>query len=204
MARPANPELKPRMLEEARRSLLRDGWGGFSLRKVAREVGCSQSAVYLHFDNRDALVHALIDEGMGLLFERLVAANVAAPDPRERIERMCRAYLAFGLENREFYEIMFSLPPEQMERYPSDKYKRATRNLGLFEEALAEVWGIESAKDRAVRLAATSIWSTLHGALCLLVNQRVDFSLPQHDVIASSVRLAMSMVDLGPGSQDDA
>lgn len=202
MARPANPELKPRMLEEARRSLLRDGWGGFSLRKVAREVGCSQTAVYLHFDNKDALVHALIDEGMGLLFEQLVAANVSAPEPRERIERMCRAYMTFGLANREYYEIMFNLPPEQMERYPSDKYKRATRNLGLFEEALAEAWGIDDPKHRDVRLSATSIWSTLHGALCLMVNQRVDFALPQADVLASSVRLAMSMVDLGPRGDD--
>ncbi|GJM21319.1 MAG: TetR family transcriptional regulator [Planctomycetota bacterium] len=201
MARPANPELKPRMLEEARRLLQRDGWAAFSLRKVARQVPCAPTAVYLHFDNKDALVHALIDEGMGRLFERLsTAAASKASSPRVRIERMCRAYMAFGLENREFYEIMFSLPPEQMERYPSEMYKRAVLNLGLFQEALAEAWGCPGSDAKDVRLAATSIWSCLHGALCLMCNQRIDFSLPQDEVIRSSVELALCMVDRRPGA----
>ena len=54
---------------------------------------------------------------------------------------MCRAYLRFAIENPAYYEIMFTLHPQHMERYPQDKYRRVRRNLELMGALLGRAAG---------------------------------------------------------------
>jgi len=119
--------------------LLSDGYKSLSMRKLAKSVGCTATSIYLYFSNKDALIHALIDEGMEKLRVVLEGALADASTAKQRLEAICRAYLDFGLANPEYYEAMFMLHPQRMERYPAEKYRLARRNLDLFRAALAAV-----------------------------------------------------------------
>ncbi|MCB9896975.1 MAG: TetR/AcrR family transcriptional regulator [Planctomycetes bacterium] len=196
--RAVDPAQVPRrILEQTRHLLVRDGWAALSMRKVAARVGCTATNLYRHFASKDALVHALIDEGMAELHGRLAVAVADGGSPDERLECLCRAYLSFARTNREYYEIMFMLHPERMERYPPESYRRARRNLELIEDVLADGRGV-ARDDARLPAAATAVWSALHGAASLQLAFRVDHSI-DHAALEDEL-VALALTALHPAS----
>ena len=191
-------DLRRVILDSTRHLLVRDGYQSVSMRKIARAIGYSATSIYLHFENKDVLIHALIEEGMDQLLEALKAVEAAHPaDPIACLQALCRRFVDFGLENPEYYEIMFMLHPERMERYPAEKYRRARRNLDVIAATLADgvVQGVMVVED--VRVAA------LHGAVSLLLVRRVDVRIDPDAFIEATITQTMQGV-LAPGVQEVA
>ena len=184
-------DLRRDILEQARKLLLAEGYSQVSMRKVAAAVGRTPTSIYLYFESKDSLIHALIEEGMERIFGQLAGVAAEEGEPRRRLGRLCRSFLEFGLENPEYYEIMFMLHPEQMERYPTEKYRRARRNLRLFADVLAE--GRPELADPM--LGATVIWAQLHGAVTLMLARRLDANLDPAAFIDAVVDQALHQLD---------
>ncbi len=193
-----NVSLRDRVLETARRIVIQEGYAALSMRAVAREIGCSATAIYLHFDSKDALMHSIVDEGMRLLNEILTRAAELEVDPLRRLERMLRSYVAFGLDNPEYYEIMFMLHPRLLERYPAESYRRARRNLDIIADAVVAASDKPLDNDTA-RRAATAAWSTVHGVISLMLAGRIDAALPTEPVIDQVIRSALMGLGLTNG-----
>lgn len=186
MAASDEQDVRRRILDTTRHLLVNEGYAGLSMRRIARAVGFSATSIYLYFENKDALVYALIDEGMARLYQALQAA-AAVEDPVLRLRGLCQAYLAFGREQPEYYEIMFLLHSAQMGRYPADRYRRARRNLELIVEAL-EAGRADGVFDVAQpRTAASAIWATLHGAVSLLIANRLDVAVAPEALVGAAV-----------------
>lgn len=171
-------DLRRLILDTTRHLLVEDGYTTLSMRKIARSIGYSATTIYLYFDNKDALFHALIDEGMERLYQALQVLEEEHPeDLVKRLEALCRGYVAFGLANPEYYEIMFTLHPKHMARYPAEKYRRGRRNLDLFARLLEA--GIQQGVFLPVspRVTASTIWAALHGIVSLLIAERVDIRI---------------------------
>lgn len=166
--------LRRAILDTARQLLTTVGYAHLSMRNIAKEIGYSATSIYLHFESKDDLIHALIDEGVDVLFRELSQSDVAASSPEQRLEAMCRAYVRFGLERSEYYGIMYVLHPEYIKRYPVDKYRKARRNLEIMAQAVQD--GIEAGVFRKVEpmLAVNLAWAQLHGIVTLLSSERVD------------------------------
>lgn len=184
-----NGDLRRLILDTTRHLLVQEGYQNLSMRKIARSIDYSATSIYLYFDNKDALLHALIHEGMMQLFERLSGATEVHPeDPVNRLEALCERFISFGLENPEYYEIMFQLRPERMNRYPAEKYRQARRNLDFFRDALAkgDDAGVFDVEDPAV--SASTVWASLHGTVSLLLAERVDVRIDRHEFIRTAIR----------------
>ncbi len=191
--------LRRRILDASRHLLVSDGYQGLSMRRIGRAVGYSATSIYLHFEGKDALFHALIDEGFSELHERLekVAAGYEEA-PVDRLRALCRGFIDFGLENPEYYEIMFMLHPERMERYPAEKYRRARRNLDFLMMALAEGRTNGAFDVDDPRVSASTIWASLHGIVSLLIARRVDVRIDHDAFIETALRQTVAGV-LAPG-----
>jgi AcrR family transcriptional regulator len=185
-------DLRRRILDTARYLLVREGYQNLSMRKIADAIGYSATSIYLYFDSKDALLHTLIHEGMMQLHRELdETAREYTDDPVGRLRALCRCFIDFGLENPEYYEIMFQLRPERMERYPPEKYRRARSNLEFFGRALEEgeedgIFGIDDAT-----VTASTIWASLHGTVSLLLAERVDVSIDAETFIEAAIRQAI-------------
>lgn len=202
-ARPNGADLRRSILDQARLLLLDEGYHNLSMRRIARAAGCSATSIYLHFDDKDALVHALIDEGMAQLHERLEQAEAGLSDPDARLEAMSRAYVRFGLENAELYEAMFLLHPEQMARYPAEKYRRARRALGLFAGPLAAPGTGDGARALTVdnpEVASSVLWASLHGAVSLLLARRLDVRLDRDAFVEATIHHALAGLRAAPAA----
>lgn len=182
-------DLRRRILDTTRHLLVTEGYSNLSMRKIADAIGYSATSIYLHFDGKDALLHALIHEGMMHLHEDLgEAADLFPEDPLRRLRALCRCFVTFGLENPEYYEIMFQLHPERMERYPPEKYREARSNLDYFVRALREGAKKDLFDVEDPTVLASTMWASLHGTVSLLLAERVDARIDPETFIEAAIR----------------
>ena len=194
---PTGAALRRALLDHARHLLVTDGYDALSMRKIARAAGCSATSIYLYFENKDALTHALITEGMDRLAAVLEDA-AGLEDAPARLEALSRAYVRFGLDNPEYYEVMFQLHPERMARYPAEDYRRARRNVEVFERALEDGRAAGTvAAPNPPDVAAAVLWTSLHGLVSLHLARRVDVRLAGDDLVEAGVRQAMAGLGVG-------
>jgi len=102
----------------ARRQIARDGAASLSLGAVAREMGMTPPALYRYFENRDALVAALIVDAydsMGAAMEEALE-NLPADDHAGRFLALMRAYRRWAIDYAEDYALMSGLPTAEVER----------------------------------------------------------------------------------------
>ena len=101
-------ETRQAILNAARDVFIREGYGGASIRKVARAAGYAHGTIYLHFRDKDDLLYQLCEEQFRVLLERLRAAPRSL-GPVERLAAALRAYIAYGYEYPEHYHLLFAL-----------------------------------------------------------------------------------------------
>jgi AcrR family transcriptional regulator len=187
-------DLRTAVLDAARQLLVREGYRDLSMRDVANAVGCSVSSIYLYFAGKDELVHTLMDEGFERWYRRMKDIADGAGTPREKLEGICRAYVEFGLANREYYEIMYMFHSDRMARYPKELFRRARRNFDLIAD-LVTAYTPESvtAPDDA-RIMATALWATLHGVVSTIISDRLDRRIDQQRYVDGAIQFALSGV----------
>lgn len=167
-------DIRRKILDAARDLLIEHGYTHLSIRMIARAVGCSVGTIYCYFDNKDALIHSLIEEGFEMLIDLQDQTEKNSLSPLERLKALCRNYISFGLNHPEYYEIMFMLKPERMARFPAEKYRRARRTLEVFAAALSQAAEQGLLKVADAFLTAHLLWSFMHGVVSLLHVKRID------------------------------
>ncbi len=151
-----------------------------TLRAVAREIGIAAPSIYSHFDDRDAILLAVVAR----LFDELTAAiqdavSSAPADPVERLVVGCQQYVQWGLRNSARYSTLFESRWTEIDR-AADYCKAVAIAPGwpplpeFGAEAFAQlVNAIEacvhagaSASTDVVR-TGTALWVALHGTVTL-------------------------------------
>jgi AcrR family transcriptional regulator len=75
------PLVRQEILDAARDILASEGYEGLSMRKVARRIDYSPTAIYLHFKDRDDLVSCVCEQLMGGLARELEQVAERHADP---------------------------------------------------------------------------------------------------------------------------
>ena len=97
------------ILDAAERIFVRDGYQGATIRKIADEVGVSPTAFYMHFHDKDEILHAICEGAVGTLLARNSAISVRPLDAVGRVRQMLDAYMRFGLDNPNTYGLAVEL-----------------------------------------------------------------------------------------------
>lgn len=185
-------DLRQQTLDVARRLIGHHGYRDVSMRDIAAEVGCSVSTLYFHFQNRDALLHALIDEGFERWYGELLALRAAHEDPLALLEAIARRYIEFGLANPELYEIMYLFHPQSMQRMPRELFRRIRRSLDLTADTVEQCAAPGTLGTEESRATAAAIWATLHGVVATLLTQRLDTRIDRTLYIECAVRSVLA------------
>lgn len=164
MPRQPDPELESRILNAAHKLWKRGGDHALTLRSVAREAGSNTPAVYRRFQDRDAIIRALMQR---FRFD-LAALLEEASSPEDGCER----YLDYALSHAHEYELFFHYN-YQMDYSP--QARRAGINVrrparDAFQAQLAKNLG-GSASDHEDLM--TALWMLVHGAAMLLLSKSI-------------------------------
>src|SRR5689334_19801414 len=102
-------EVKQKILDAARELFVEDGYEAVSMRKIAERIEYSPTAIYLHFQDKDALFEELCGSDFRTLAREFVAfAQIR--DPIERLRASGLAYVDFALSHPQHYRLMFMTP----------------------------------------------------------------------------------------------
>ncbi|HET6969092.1 MAG TPA: TetR/AcrR family transcriptional regulator [Ornithinibacter sp.] len=153
----ARAEMRTEILDAARRQLADEGAVGLSLRAVAREVGMVSSAVYRYFDNRDALLTALIIDAYDSLGEAVEAAEASMPreDLAGRWGAIAGTVRTWALENPSLYALVYGSPVPGYAA-PQDTVGPATRVTRLLAALLRDAPRTDAGADAGLEPPALS------------------------------------------------
>lgn len=106
------------ILSAAKAVLEREGIDGLTIRKVAHRAELSPMALYRHFADKDALLDALMADGIAA-WENIVR-SIRSRDPLEWLVALGEAHLEFALIQPHRYDAAFFLPAPAARRFPDD------------------------------------------------------------------------------------
>lgn len=146
---------------------LEDGLDGFSMRKLAKNVGVTAPALYRHFENREDVLAGVVREAHREFTAELYRA-LEGRTPLERFSRAAEGYLDFALKHPRWYYLLF-VAPEQlgMERLPDD--------IEAMGSAIHQFWvdRVRECQDAGILKAgdpmqtSLTMWAHAHGLLSL-------------------------------------
>jgi AcrR family transcriptional regulator len=106
------------ILVAARAVLDREGLAGLTVRKVATRAKLSPMAMYRYFADKNALLDALMDDGLAAWGK--IASSITARDPIAWLGELIEAYLVFALTKPHRFDAAFLLPAPSARQFPDD------------------------------------------------------------------------------------
>ena len=88
---------------------LKHGLDGFSMRKLAREVGVTAPAIYRHYDGREEVLADVLREAHRT-FARYLYAALGEPTQLDRFLGAGEGFLNFVIDHPRWYGIMHTAP----------------------------------------------------------------------------------------------
>jgi AcrR family transcriptional regulator len=141
------------------------GPAAVSLREVARMVGVSHNAPYRHFPTRQALLAAVAARGFEMVRQEM-RARTEGVDPADYLQVFGHGYIAFALQNRGIYQLMFS------DEIRKDEHPELGVIAGQAFEALQQhVVALHPNVDSGA--AAVTVWALLHGISHLILDNQI-------------------------------
>ena len=173
--RPPLP-LRDRIVDAARRLVFSHGVDAISARNIAAEVGVSATAIYLHFESIEHLLHEIRMEGHALL-----TTYLRRPDEQmNAIERICAMgyeYYRFGLDHPNYFQLMFLARIDKAQLGQLIVSEGAS--LDVVREAAKR--GIERNEIRGgldPLVIANVAWMSIHGLTAMVVSGHAATTAP--------------------------
>lgn len=176
--------LREEIVEAGLRLLVETGdEDAVTIRAVATAVGVSPPSIYLHFPDKDSLLHAVCDATFAHLDDFIEAAVAGIDDLGAELRARGKAYVRFGVENPEQYRILFMTRPSHAhdEELPAPA---AFEHHLLACQRAADAGLLDEAVDPFQ--AALTLWSGVHGITSLLI-AKPTFGWGDRDAVVDHV-----------------
>lgn len=166
-------DLKLRLLKTAADIISEEGIKKLTLRSLSNKVGVSRTAPYRHFENKDALLLAIAENGFNELTIRYRKINQdESLDSLSKLHNIALAYVDFAIHHPGAFRLMFGQEIIQHQR--SEQLCLDARET--FHEYLTAVEAFQ--KERKINIDDDSIlanyfWTLVHGLAILLIDGQI-------------------------------
>jgi AcrR family transcriptional regulator len=173
-------ELREALVRAARQLVVERGAENFTLADACRLAGVTTAAPYRHFRDKQEVLEDIVSRGFDELSERSRRAVEAhGAGTLEGLVAMGQAYVRFAVEETAIFRLMFGQNPALKSAEPVAGHGRACfcnliEQVALFCER-------NSKRGDAQRLAL-ELWTFVHGAASLLIDQDYEKVAPGLDV----------------------
>lgn len=172
-------ETKDKILSAACDIYLEEGIGGLSMRKVAGKVGISATAIYRHYENREALHHQVLVDGFRA-FGSYLYPSLSGETPLDRINLAADGFFRFATEQSRYYELLFL----SMDVVDEDKVKEVLKNeakntFGFVIERVEECMQAGVFKKDNPEEIAMLLLATCNGFFGLYISKKFEGSVEE-------------------------
>lgn len=190
-------ETRRRILDAARELFVQHGYEATSMRAIADGIEYTPTAIYHHFESKEALLSELCNadfRSLAAAFRRIGRIE----DPIERLHRIGEAYAAFALEYPMHYQLMFmTRRPEVLDEEEDLARDDPSEDAYAFLlQACAE--GIAAGRFREqftdAHEVAQMLWASCHGLVSLRVAKGEHTRVPWRDVRQTSALMREALL----------
>lgn len=161
--------LRDSILQAAGELFLERGYEDLSMRMVAERIGYSATTIYHHFENKDDLLFAVVDQGFKRFTAELAAAADSTDDPRERLNALGRAYVSFGLNNPMHYEMMFMRRHAFLLTCREGDTQPRIASFAVLQQAVQQALDAGVFPPGDASSYANMLWANVHGIVSLTI-----------------------------------
>ncbi|PWT97178.1 MAG: TetR family transcriptional regulator [Bacteroidetes bacterium] len=177
-------EIRKQILDASMKLFVEQGFENVSIRKIADLIEYSPTTVYLYFKDKNEILFNLHELG----FQKMAEYNNTLWDiknPLVRLHQMGENYIQFGLQNPEFYDLMFiqSAPMEALDTMVECDWKSGDVALGKLKETLQDCMDMNMVVKGDVNVLAMAIWSLVHGMVSLAIRHRFEKLVEEKNMI---------------------
>ncbi|OBK22286.1 TetR family transcriptional regulator [Mycobacterium asiaticum] len=165
--RGSGDRLRHEILDAATALLLETGQArAVSIRSVAERVGVTSPSIYLHFQDKDALLDAVCARYLGRLDEAMERAALGGTDTIDALRAQGMAYVRFALQTPELYRLA------TMGEWRSGSNVDMALDSSAFKHMRASV---QTLMDEGVyrtddpTMIALELWTAAHGVAAILI-----------------------------------
>jgi len=146
---------------------LRHGLDGFSMRKLAREVGVTAPAIYRHYDGREEVLADVLREAHRT-FSRYLYAALGEPTQLDRFFGAGEGFLNFVIDHPRWYGIMHTAPEHLgMDALPDDIEGMRSAIHQFWIDRVRECMDAGILKDGDPEMSSITMWAHAHGLVQL-------------------------------------
>lgn len=147
-----------------------NGLGSLTVRRIAKQVGCSVGTIYNVFDDLDTLILHLNGRTFDALYEEMIKVE-AKGEPRAVVVSLTETYLVFVRDNANLWNVIFEHVWPAKYPLPDWYREKIERLLKLLATILAPLF--PAGREDENYLAALILWSSLHGINSLVASGKL-------------------------------
>lgn len=135
-----------------------------SIRTLSHEVGVTAPSVYRHFDDKAAILRAVVEERFADFADRMDQAERRSRSPFTALQYRCQAYLRFAEEEPGHYRVLFSaasLGPLSIG--VTDRPHPGAPSFFALVDSVRRCIEAGARPGGDATFVAIMLWSTLHG-----------------------------------------
>ncbi len=159
---------------------VKEGFHNVSIRHIAEKIEYSPSTIYLYFKNKDEIIYKLNEEGFRELNKRMLQTS-SVKDPLDRVRRIGEVYIKFGLENQEYYELMFitKATMKNLEE-PEFEWDCGEEAFMTLQNTVQECVNLGIIESQNTISTTIGLWATVHGFVSLIIRDRLEILPDEH------------------------
>jgi AcrR family transcriptional regulator len=168
-------EIRKLILDASMKLFVEEGFEHVSIRKIADLIEYSPTTIYLYFKDKDEIYLDLHDIGFANMQE-LNRNLEGIRNPLLRLHKMGENYLNFGVDNPEYYDLMFiqRAPMRRLNEMPCSDWKSGDAAMLGLKNTVRECMEQGFLAKSDVDLVSITIWSTVHGLVSLVIRGRME------------------------------
>ncbi len=165
-------EMRKNIIDAAMHMFTHEGYENASIRKIADKIEYSPATIYLYYKDKDELLYDV----QGECFTKLVKIfhkQANATEPFTRLQQIFDAYINFGLNNPEMYDLMFIMKSPMNNLEDKEVWQNGNDAFAHLVNCVQDCIDQKLIKFDNVWLGAFSIWGFSHGLISLDIRCRI-------------------------------
>jgi len=164
-------EMRRQIIEAAMEMFTEEGYEKTSIRNIAEKIEYSPATIYLYYKDKDELLYEVQRQAFERMYE-IFLKEASAKDPLERLAQICKSYVHFGINNPDFYDLMFIIKAPMNVIEEKELWTNGSPCFNYLAECLNECIEKKLIKYDNLSIASLSVWAMGHGLISLYVRCR--------------------------------
>ncbi len=165
-------EMRKSIIDAAMHMFMYEGYDNVSIRKLADKIEYSPATIYLYYKDKDELLYDV----QAVCFGRLVdvfTEHATSTDPIEKLRQIGHAYLTFGMENPQLYELMFIMKAPMNTVEENELWKNGDCAFNFLVDCMTQCVMQNRIHFHHPLQGVLSVWAMAHGLMSLSVCYRM-------------------------------